>query len=1721
MQSIEPDATICDDARAVAAYRVMREDSRFKDACLAQLFEAQAARSPDASALWCDGIDVSYQELNERANQLAHALRELGVGPAVRVGICLERSVEMAVGLLGVLKSGGTYVPLDPQYPADRLHFMLEDARPLALVTMERLRDRLGAQEIASIYLDADRSSLAQKSNANPRALATPVDIAYIMYTSGSTGRPKGVMISQRAIANRILWAQCEIPLMPGDSVFQLTSFSFDASAWEFFSPWLAGARVVLVDPARQLDSEYLVRLMIEQRITVSHFIASLLQVLVETPGLEQCTSLRVVLSGGEAVPRALPPRLLARVAVDFYQFYGPTEAAVSVTSWKYKADSGLQNLPIGKAMPGMETYVLDDEMRRVPVGVAGELYLGGVEGLAYGYFERPQLTAERFVPHPYSTHPGARLYRTGDLARYLPDGNLEFLGRVDHQVKVRGIRIETEEIEAALDRLPEVGGAVVLVREDRPGDKRLVAYLIASATLRGSEPLTARQLRQALQTELPQTMIPAAFVWLDAFPLTPNSKIDRRALPAPRWELLDDLNEQQQPATPTERALAEAWCEAFGLPQVSREANFFELGGHSLLATQLISRVRHHLKVNLPVRALFEEPTLAALAARIEALAQEEQRSRRPALRAQGQKGEAPLAYEQEQLWFLAQFDPLSPAYNTTLLLQLEGPLQLEALRDSLNDLLARHESLRTSFHERDGQPFQVVEPALTLELPLLDLSERDEQARRLGYEQACQQEANTPFDLRQAPLLRVRLVRMAPERHTLLLTTHHLIFDGLSQEIFFRELRALYLARTTGAGEPLAPLSVQYSDYARWQRGWLQGEALAEELAFWRQEVAGAATFLDLPTSVPRATAAGTSGVTRLFSLAPELTEQLKSFARQEGCTLYMLLLAGLEVLLSRYSRQEDFLLGMPVHTRQQEEAEGLIGMLVNTLVVRADVQGEPSGRQLLHRVRERLLSAQSHGDLPLEKLVEAVRPERSGGATPLIQVAFAWEEPPPAGWEFGPGLSLRVEPWASHSAKFELTFFAWETPDGIQGMLEYNSVLHDDQSMRQLIEHWRQLLHGLVSQPDCSVQRLDLLTPQERQRQIVDWNQTRRDFPVDACVHDLVEEQARAHPQAPAVSDAHQTLSYQELNERANRLAHYLREQGVGPEVRVGVCLPRSVELVVSLLAIWKAGGAYVPLDPGYPRERLTYMLSEAQAWLVISTAEQQADLPATGVRVLNLSTLSTDLTRYPDSNPAAAASATNLAYVIYTSGSTGAPKGVQVTQRNIVQLVYDPVYTAITPQDRIACASNVAFDALTFEVWAPLTRGTHLVCLNQDTILQPRALARALREHEISILFLTTALGIQVAQQEPDAFNSLRFLMLGGEAIDARAVRTALQDGAARRLLNMYGPTECTTFALFYHVDDVAEGDVTIPIGRPIGNTRAYVLDAHQQLVPPGVVGELYLGGEGLARGYLNQPALTAERFVPDPWSGQDGARLYRTGDLARAREDGALIFVGREDGQVKLRGYRIEIGEIESRLLRHPAVRAATVLLREDQPGEKQLVAYLVAQGEERPALATLRAHVREQLPEYMLPSHFVWLEQLPLTPNGKVDKRALPAPSRQLGETVGEEQRPRTELEEALAIIWSEALGGQRIGREESFFDLGGHSLLAIQLISRVRSRLRIDVPVRALFEYPTLAGFAAALPAYEATPGLANASARLYLRIHKMSPAELEAQLKAKKKKS
>ena len=1034
------------------------------------------------------------------------------------------------------------------------------------------------------------------------------------------------------------------------------------------------------------------------------------------------------------------------------------------------------------------------------------------------------------------------------------------------------------------------------------------------------------------------------------------------------------------------------------------------------------------------------------------------------------------PTSFAQRRLWFVHQLEPESPSYNVTTALQLSGKLDVPALARSLATLVARHEALRTTFRLAEGEPVQVVAPELPLELPVTDRSavpaaDREDEVRRL-----IQEEVRRPFDLERGPLLRARLIRLAPDEHALILIVHHIVFDGWSAGVLSRELSECYRAFAAGEAPRLPELSVQYADYAVWQREWLTGEAIQQQLAYWRGRLAGAPAVLELPTDFARPRVQSYRGATEKRLLSRGLLEKLEELSRQEGATLFMTLLAGFQLLLSRYTGQDDIVVGSPIANRNRSELEHLVGFFVNSLALRADLSGDPTFRELLRRVRAVALGAYAHQDLPFERIVEELQPDRIRDRNPFFQVMFALQNAPRAPLKLE-GLTLRSLPRRTGTSKFDLTLHMHQTSKGLTATLEYNTDLFEPGTITRMLDHLERLFEEVVADPDRRLSAIPLLTVDQRREILVEWNRTDRVFPADRCVHQLFENQAAQRPDAVAVEDGSESLSYRELNRRANRIARYLRRCGVGPEARVGVALERSADLVVALLGVLKSGGAYVPLDPSHPSDRLGFMLNDAGVRVLLTRAGTPPHLP-TGLSVVGLESDRARIEEESDDNLEHQATAENLAYVMYTSGSTGRPKGIAIPHRAIVRLVCNTDYAQLTAVDRVAQVSNASFDAATFELWGALLNGARLVIVPRDVTLSPGALAAEIRDRGISAMFLTTTLFNQIVSEVPDVFRSVRHVLFGGEAADPRSVRAVLANGRPERLLNAYGPTEATTFATWHLVRDVAAEALTVPIGVPITNTRVYVLDRRMEPVPLGVHGELYLGGPGLARGYLGRPALTAERFVPDPFESRLGGRLYRTGDRVRQRADGTLEFIGRIDGQIKLRGFRIEPGEIESVLAKHPAVGDCLVVLRDDPPGRRELVAYLVPRvtstNGSRVSLVDLRTHLRAALPEYMVPSGFVVLEALPLSPNGKLDRRALPPPERGADADVSFAP-PATPVEKALARQWQELLAVEQVGLGDNFFELGGHSLLAVKLFAEIERVFGRRLPLSTLFQAPTL----------------------------------------------
>nr|BDT35424.1 non-ribosomal peptide synthetase [Myxococcus sp. MH1] len=1634
--------------------------------CIHELFSAQAYASPDAIAVRFGDESLTYAQLEAQANQLAWHLQGLGVVPDTLVGLYLERSPSLIVAMLACLKAGGAYLPLDTSYPAERLSLMLRDARAPILLTSRALAGAIQAPEgVRVLGLEELAPTLVKLPTRAPSTLTTPSNLAYAIYTSGSTGQPKGIVVPHLGVV-RLVRDSDYIQLSSQDRVAQVSNASFDAATFEIWGALLNGALLVGVPRDVSLSPPLFVQHLRNEKVSTLFLTTALFNQLAHHAP-DAFSSLSTVLFGGELVdPDVVRAVLLHGPPSRLLHVYGPTENT-TFSTWHLisQAPAPGHTVPIGRPLANSTAFVLDGALQPVPVGVPGELYVGG-DGLARGYLHQPGLTAERFVAHPFK--PQARLYKTGDLVRLLHDGSIEFLGRSDFQVKIRGFRIELGEIEAALLRHPSLNDCVVLAREDSPGNRRLVAYFSSSS------PPSSAELRDFLKRSLPEYMLPSVFVSLPSLPLSPNGKVDRKALPSPDG-VADASDSYVAPRSPLEELLANLWAQLLSLPRVGVDDNFFDLGGHSLLATQLVSRVRETLRLELPLRDLFANPTVASLARVLAASLSGAQSPILPSPR----DARLPLSFAQQRLWLIDQLQPGSAAYNVPLAIHLSGELSLPALQRALDALMARHESLRTSFALHDGQPFQLIAPSLPLPLTCVDLRQVPVDEREERLTQLSEEAARLPFDLSQGPLIRAALLRADDRKHILLLTMHHIVSDGWSMDVLFRELNALYTAFTRDEPSPLSALPIQYADFAVWQRQWLQGERLDAQLSYWKEQLAGAPPFLPLPTDFPRPAIQTFRGAVARRTLPLSLLDSLKRLSRKEGTTLFMTLLAGFQVLLRRYSGQTDISVGTPIANRNRAELEGLIGFFVNSLVMRTDVSGAPSFRELLRRVREVALGAYAHQDVPFEQVVEALQPERDPSYSPLFQVMFALqsgvEQSPPTS-----ALSMESRELRTHTSKFDLIVATVEGSEGLDCAVEYNTDLFTPDTIHRMLGHFQTLLTAAAEQPDTRITGLPLLTEPERNKVLLDWNKTSTEFPRHGCIHELFSVQARATPHALAVRFGDESLTYAQLETQANQLAWHLQGLGVVPDTLVGIYLERSPSLIVAMLACLKAGGAYLPLDTSYPVDRLSFMLRDARAPILVTTQALSGKLSSeSGVHVVAMDTQAEVLARQPPRAPPTSTQPSHLAYAIYTSGSTGQPKGILVPHLGVVRLVRDSDYIQLSSQDRVAQVSNASFDAATFEIWGALLNGALLVGVPRDVSLSPPLFVQHLRNEKVSTLFLTTALFNQLAHHAPDAFSSLSTVLFGGELVDPDVVRAVLLHGPPSRLLHVYGPTENTTFSTWHLISQAPAPGHTVPIGRPLANSTAFVLDGALQPVPVGVPGELYVGGDGLARGYLHQPGLTAERFVAHPFKPQ--ARLYKTGDLVRLLHDGSIEFLGRSDFQVKIRGFRIELGEIEAALLRHPSLNDCVVLAREDSPGNRRLVAYFSSSSP--PSSAELRDFLKRSLPEYMLPSVFVSLPSLPLSPNGKVDRKALPSPDG-VADASDSYVAPRSPLEELLANLWAQLLSLPRVGVDDNFFDLGGHSLLATQLVSRVRETLRLELPLRDLFANPTVASLARVLSA-------------------------------------
>jgi amino acid adenylation domain-containing protein/non-ribosomal peptide synthase protein (TIGR01720 family) len=1643
--------------------------------CLHHLFEAQVLRTPQAVALHFAEAQLSYAELNGRANQLAHFLRQQGVGPEALVGICMERSVEMVVAMLAVLKAGGAYVPLDPAYPLERLRYMMEEINSWVVLTQTSVAERLPAHWGQVVCVDEEWETLASFPRENPQSDVNSDNLANLIFTSGSTGVPKASMVTHRGLCNAIVSRVEALSLTETDRLLQTTSFSFDASVWEFFAPLAIGAQLILLRPGGHQQPAYIVSMLDKHQVTIVEMPPSWLQVVLQEPGLDQCDQLKHVICGGQIMTGELQEQFFARLHANLHNFYGPSEASIDATSWTCEPDSAQRTVPIGRPITNVQVYLLDSQLSPVPVGVPGELHIGGV-GLARGYLNQPQTTAEKFIPNPFSETPGSRLYKTGDLARYLESGVIEFCGRNDDQVKIRGFRIELGEIEAVLVQHEKVLEAALVVREDTPGDKRLVAYI---GTGTKSQP-TVDELRAFMVEKLPAHMAPAFFVMLDVLPRSLNGKVDRQALPVPDQSRPQLETPHVAPRNPVEQKLADIWAEVLGVEQVGIDDNFFALGGDSIRSVQVLSRAQQR-GVSFSLQDIFQHQTIRRLAQEITptedstevilktqpfSMISSDDREQLPA----DVEDAYPLTMLQAGMIFHSDYHPESAIYHSISSRRIRAKLDIQALQIAVGRIVDQHPALRTSFHLNGfSQPLQLVHRSVRVLVTEDDLRQLQSAERERVVAQWLEAEKVRHFVWTQAPLFRLHIHRCTEETFQFTFTAHHSLLDGWSDSLFFAELFKRYVTLLKGEAEPetVAP-SIPYREFV-----WLERQALESEETrnFWHDKLSDS-VIGRLPRLPANDREAGAEPLSRFgIPVDSVVSDGLKRITQLTGIPIKNVLLAAHMKVMSLLNGQPDVMTGLVSNGRPEAtDGERIVGLFLNTLPFRMELP-QGSWIDLVRKVFDTEKEMLPHRRYPLAQI------QRDQGGHSLFETAFNFTQ-----FHLYQGLQDVTEVQVLDSISVAETNFTMMVnfavgiaTNQIQAVIDCNPEELGEDEMRAIVGYYTKTLEAMAANPESEHESSSLLSATELQQLLREWNDTATDYPRHESLHELFAEQVKRDAEAVALISGDVEISYGELNSRANQLAHHLQRLGVGPEVIVGLCLERSVEMVVGLLGILKAGGAYLPLDPQYPLERLHFMLEDAGLHVLLTQQHLKERFPLEQLEVVCLDTDWERIARQEPTNPGGAARAENLAYVIYTSGSTGQPKGVAIEHRSAIALInWAMAVFSATELAGVLASTSICFDLSIFELFAPLSCGGKVI-MAENALQLPELPAAG----EVTLIntvpsAMTELVGMKAVPE------SVRTVNLAGEPLQGLLVQRIYQQESIERVLNLYGPSEDTTYSTWATIDRGLMRQPTI--GRPIANGQAYVLDGHRQPVPVGVAGELYLGGAGVARGYLNRPELTAQSFVPDSFSEQAGARLYRTGDLARYLPGGEIEFLGRVDHQVKIRGFRIELGEIEVVLAQHPFVREAVVSAREDTPGEKRLVAYVVAEPSTEPTTSELRRYLKEKLPERMVPLLFVLLDQFPLTPNGKVDRRALPRP--ELESRVDNESATasRMPVEDLLAGIWSEVLGRERVEVTDNFFELGGHSLLATQVISRVRAAFQTEIPLRSLFEMPTLAAFAASV---------------------------------------
>ncbi|WP_121809993.1 non-ribosomal peptide synthetase [Mucilaginibacter kameinonensis] len=1601
-------------------------------------FEKQVALSPEATALVFNDETISYESLNQRANKIANYLKGLNVGSETLVAICIERGVDMISGILGILKAGAAYVPVDIDYPKERINYILGDTGAKIILSSSAGSSVL--RDLDAMIVELDNEPLITiQSDENLNTIINPNQLAYVMYTSGSTGKPKGVMVEHGGVVNLAAGQAVALRLIPGMRTLQFASIGFDASCYEIFNTLLSGGCLVLCRKEEILSVEEFKKLLDKQKVELAVIPPSFQQAIADSLG-----TVKTIVSAGEALNESVG-RYIQSQGVKLINAYGPTENTVcaTLTDEPVRED---KIITIGRPIANTSIHIRNKKGDLSPIGVAGEICIGGVQ-VARGYLNQPELTKEKFVADQYNEEANAKLYRTGDQGRWLPDGNIEYLGRIDDQVKIRGYRIELGEIEQVLLQNKNVRQAVVLAKADKQGTKRLTAYVVMEDAAYDKQ-----ELQNYLGERLPEYMVPRLWVRLDSLPLTPNGKTDKRALPEAE---ASQEGSYSAPETTTEKQLVKIWEELLGIEKIGTKDNFFELGGHSLLAMRVISQIRRELNKELKIRDLFVYPTIAELAKQLEV---ENTTAEGTIQKAEPRPEYIPLSYSQERLWFIDRLEG-SVQYHIPAVLKLTGDVNVKALGNALKEVVERHEVLRTVIREHEGQGHQYIKANGWI-LKQSEINQGELQAY-------ISKEVNRPFNLSQDDMLRAELIQTAPNEYVLLLVLHHIAADGWSMPLLVTEFSKLYNSYNTNQTPELKAPEIQYADYAIWQREYLNAEKLQHKLSYWEEKLAGTAT-LELPTDHMRPAVQSSRGSVYEFTVNKEQTAKLQQLSLEQGATLYMTLLSIFKVLLYRYSGQEDICVGTPVANRDREETAELIGFFVNTLALRTNVNGKETFATLLSKVKQTTLEGYSHQEVPFEKVVEAVVKERDLSRSPLFQVMFVLQNTGviPT-FELG-DIKVTGERAGDYSSKYDLSFNAEETKGEVRIAVEYNIDLYEATTVERMAGHYSQLITSVIIQPVTEINKLQLLSKAE-ELQLALFNETEANYPKEENIVSLFEAQSVKTPEATALVFEGETVSYRELNERSNQIAHYLIKQGIGKESFVAICIERGLNMMAGIFGILKAGAAYVPVDMDYPKERISYILEDTQAAIVLTGNIGKANLSGINVQVIELDN-NREIANASNENLNTVIEPSQLAYVMYTSGSTGKPKGVMVEQGNIVSLVKNAGYFEADCNDTLLVTGSPSFDATTFEYWSMLLNGGKLVLCNDKNLFNSKTLKNLITKHKVTVMWFTSSWFNQLADDAPEVFKGLNTILVGGEKLSVPHIKKIRAMYPDLNLINGYGPTENTTFSLTYPITEI-NADGIIPIGKPLNNRKAYILDPAQQLNPVGVFGEIWLGGAGVSRGYLNQPELTNQRFAKDPFTGANKL-MYKTGDIGRWLADGNIEYRGRVDDQVKIRGYRVELGEIESVLLQSGLISQAVVLARPDKNGINRLTGYVVA--DITLDKQKIQEYLHNQMPGYMVPRFWVQMQSFPLTTNGKVNKRALPEAELSAVPAQGY-VAARNEVEKQLTKIWQELLGVNPIGVHDNFFELGGHSVLAMRVVHHIEKEFSIDIPISVLFQFASI----------------------------------------------